>query len=77
MAHFEDLVAKLMTDQTFSNQFHDKDKSKRDAALKSIGIDPGHPGLKDALDKVNYDAIDHLRTVLVNHPNKPVVRPFN
>jgi hypothetical protein len=74
MAHFGDLVTKLMTDHTFADQFHDKkNKHARDAALKSIGIDPDHPGLRDALDNVNYDAIHKLKMVL----EPATVRPFN
>jgi hypothetical protein len=74
MADFEDLVEKLMHDQTFSDQFHDKtDKTKRDGALKSISIDPDKKGLRDALDKIDYDAIHKLKTIL----NPPPVRPFN
>jgi hypothetical protein len=71
MAHFEDLVMKLMKDPTFADQFHNK--GTRANALKSIGINPDHPGLKDALDKVDYDAIHKLKMVL----EPATVRPFN
>jgi len=71
MAHFEDLVTKLMKNHAFADQFHNK--STRANALKSIGLDPDHPGLKDALDKIDYDAIDKLKKVL----EPATVRPFN
>lgn len=71
MAHFEDLVTKLMKDHAFADQFHNK--STRANALKSIGMDPNHPGLNDALDKIDYDAIHNLKKVL----EPATVRPFN
>ena len=71
MAYFGDLVTKLMNDHAFADQFHNK--STRAHALKSIGIDPDHPGLKDALDKIDYDAIHKLKMVL----EPATVRPFN
>jgi hypothetical protein len=71
MAHFEDLVTKLMKDPTFAHQFHNK--ATRAKALKSIGINPNHPGLKNALDKIDYDAIHKLKMVL----EPATVRPFN
>ena len=71
MAHFEDLVMKLMNDHAFADQFHNK--NTRANALKSIGMNPDHPGLKDALDNVDYDAIHKLKLVL----EPATVRPFN
>jgi hypothetical protein len=71
MAHFGDLVTRLLNDHAFAKQFHKK--STRATALKSVGIDPDHKGLKDALDKIDYDAIHKLKMVL----EPATVRPFN
>jgi hypothetical protein len=71
MAHFEDLVTKLMNDPAFADKFHDK--NTRDAALTDIKVDPHHPGLRAALDKIDYDAIHHLKMLLNHAP----VRPYN
>jgi hypothetical protein len=51
MSNFEELVIKILKDSTFADQFHDP--QKRADALRSIGINPDHPGLKDALDLID------------------------
>jgi len=70
MGSFEDLVAKLLTDPSFAQEFHNK--STRVKALDKIGINSGYPGLLDALNKIDYGAISNVREMM-----DPVVKNKN
>jgi hypothetical protein len=63
MKKFDDLVNKLLQDSTLADQMHDK-KTRR-AALKSFyGTDPIPAGLEAELDKVDFDPISNVRSIM-------------
>jgi hypothetical protein len=63
MKKFDDLVNKLLQDSTLADQMHDK-KTRR-AALKSFyGTDPIPAGLEAELDKVDFDLISNVRSIM-------------
>ncbi|MGA8568701.1 MAG: hypothetical protein WB580_13000 [Candidatus Binataceae bacterium] len=62
MSNFEELVIKILKDSTFADQFHDP--QKRADALRTIGINPDHPGLEDALDMIDYRPLKKVRDIL-------------
>jgi hypothetical protein len=62
MGNFADLVIRVLKDPGFAAQFHDL--KTRDSALRSLGINPDHPGLRDALDKIDYGPLRRVIEIL-------------
>jgi hypothetical protein len=62
MGNFQDLVTKLLTDPAFAQKFYNE--TTRAQALDSMGFKSGHPGLLDALKKINYDAISDVHQIM-------------
>jgi hypothetical protein len=63
MKKFDDLVNKLLQDSSLADQMHDK--KTRKAALKSFyGTDPIPAGLEAELDKVDFDLISNVRSIM-------------
>ena len=63
MKTFDDLVSKLLQDSTLAEQMHDK--KTRKAALKTFyGTEPIPAGLEAELDKVDFDLIINVRSIM-------------